>query len=170
MTSRTGNAAWKRVVREVRRLGQETLLPCSLCRGALGPVDYRTRAEADREARETGQWWLIGAHRPLALSVDHIVPHAAGGPDAIENAAVSHAVCNSRAGAKGKKKSKPTAQPVVGSWVPLDDDNGNPLPGRAVPGQRTETHVFVANPTGGRSPGDPGGPPVPPPRRGTPEA
>ena len=159
---RTSQRAWVHVAAEVRRLGRETNAPCSLCRGALGPIDYRTRAEADREAREQGQWWLVGAYRPLALNVDHIVPHSAGGPDTLANAAPSHAACNARAQAKGLRAKRNTqaantpSKPVVGTWQPLDQQ-GSPLPGRAVPGQRTATHVFVA-----ASGGDPGASPLPP--------
>lgn len=140
--SRTATAVWKRVVAEVRKRGRERGLPCHLCRGALGPIDYRTQAEADKEAKAQGAWWLIGAPRPLALSVDHIRPHAAGGTDTLDNAAPSHAVCNSRAGAKGTTRpAKP--QPIVGHWEPLDT-NGARYPGRAIPGTRTPTHIFQA--------------------------
>lgn len=147
---RTSQRAWVRVAGEVRRIGRESGLPCSLCRGALGPIDYRTRAEADRDAREAGEWWLLGAHRPLALHVDHVVPYSAGGTDTLDNAAPTHALCNERAGAKGKRSSsgagaEPRKAAVLGHWKPLDG-RSEPLPGRAVPGQQTSTHVFVAAP------------------------
>jgi 5-methylcytosine-specific restriction endonuclease McrA len=162
VTSRTGTAAWKAVVRQVRQIGRDRGMPCWLCKGVRGPIDYRTQAEADRDARLTGEWWLIGAHRPLGLSVDHVVPHVAGGPDTLENAAPSHVVCNAEAGAKDATKRPTTRQPrqqrVVGHWKPID---GGPqaLPGYDVPGRRTGSHVFVEG--GGGRPGS--APPLSPP-------
>ena len=145
-TTRTATTAWKRVVREVRRIGQEESAPCSLCRGARGPIDYRTQGEADRDARISGEWWLVRAYRPLALDVDHVVPALAGGADTLENAMPSHAVCNREAQAKGVPQHRPTApttpRPVVGHWQPLDGSDGA-LPGYDVPGRRTDSHVFV---------------------------
>lgn len=149
-TSRTGTTAWRKIAAQVRNIGRQNNLPCVLCGGALGPVDYRTTAQADRDARNTGQWWLIGQPRPLALAVDHIVPHAAGGADSLDNTQVTHAVCNQRAGAKGARRARANttapARAVIGHWIPLDsNDDSTPLLGRAVPGQRTRTHIFRAD-------------------------
>jgi hypothetical protein len=155
---RTGTAEWKRIVAQVRRDGAANGWPCALCGGAKGPIDYRTRAQADREAKESGEFWLVGATRPLALAVDHIVPVVAGGTDDLESVQPSHQICNTSAGAKThpKKHARPQAQPVLGVWVPLDG-NGPELAGRAVPGTRTRTHVFRGwgkdrHATGDRSP------------------
>lgn len=153
--SRTATWTWRNIVRQVRVDGRERNLPCHLCRGALGPIDYRTRAEADAESRANGLWWLVGKHLPLSLAVDHIVPHAAGGADTLANAAPAHALCNGRAGAKGPVPTRaggqgrangptPTLKAVSGRWRPLQGQ-GEALAGRAIPGQRTATHVFVAD-------------------------
>lgn len=144
---RTSNKVWKQTVAVVREAGRGAGLPCAICRGALGPIDYRTREEADADARATGEWWLVGAHRPLGLSVDHIVPHAAGGTDTIDNAQQAHAVCNSRAQDKGRTRARRDAaeRPVNGYWKPVDGV-GEPLPGRAIPGAQQGRHVFVAGP------------------------
>lgn len=141
--SRTATATWKRIAATVRAQGRANNTPCHLCHGTLGPIDYRTQGEADKDARRTGEWWLVGVHRPLAFHADHIVAHAAGGADHIEQVAPSHAVCNERAGAKGTQRRKPANKPVTGHWHPLDG-NGPPLPGRATPGQTTATHRFTA--------------------------
>lgn len=131
-----------RTAAEVRKQGRASAAPCALCHGARGPIDYRTQREADRDARAAGEWWLLGVHRPLALAVDHIVPHVAGGSDDITNAAQSHAICNAEAGAKrAPRTTKP--KPVNGYWRPVNG-RGEPLPGRALPGASTSTHVFVA--------------------------
>lgn len=152
--SRTSTKVWRQIVATVREVGRGADLPCGICRGTLGPIDYRTAAEADRQARAAGEWWLIGAYRPLGLSVDHIVPVAAGGADTLENVTGVHNVCNSSAGAKGHRRRRtPENKPAHGYWKPVDG-NGENLPGRAVPGTRRGSFVFVA---------DPGGPPPPPP-------
>jgi 5-methylcytosine-specific restriction endonuclease McrA len=142
--SRTSTKQWRQVAAEVRRNGRALGAACALCGGARGPIDYRTQAEADREARANGEWWLIGAPRPLALHVDHIVPYVAGGQDVLGNAACSHAACNISAGAKGARRAKRASRAVVstGEWRPLSGV-GDALPGRGIAGQRTATHVFV---------------------------
>lgn len=142
--SRTASTAWKRIVRTVRARGRAANTPCHLCRGRLGAIDYRTQGEADAEARAGGRYWEIGAPRPLALDVDHLIPHVAGGRDTLENAAPTHALCNRKAGAKSAvtaRKTKPV--PVTGHWTPITGD-GPALPGRAIAGTRTRTHVFRA--------------------------
>lgn len=142
--SRTASTAWKRIVRIVRERGSKASTPCHLCRGRLGPIDYRTQGEADAEARGGGRYYEIGAPRPLALDVDHLIPHAAGGKDTLENAAPTHSACNRSAGAKGAVTArKMKAQPVTGHWAPISGD-GPALPGRAIAGTRTRTHVFHA--------------------------
>lgn len=122
---RTSVRAWVQVAAEVRRLGKATDAPCALCRGARGPIDYRTQAEADTDARATGEWWLIGGQRPLALHVDHIVPHTAGGPDTMENSQPSHAVCKAQAGAKAARRTRAKPLPALGYWQPISGRAGD---------------------------------------------
>lgn len=142
---RTSTKAWRAVTREVRRHVIDTAAPCALCGGARGPIDTRTRAQADREARAAGAWWLIGARRPLALHVDHVVPFTAGGSDTLANAQPAHAICNEEKGAAGvRRTTTKRKRAVIGSWVP-NNGVGQPLPGRAVPGASTSTHTFVAD-------------------------
>lgn len=138
--SRTTSTQWRRVTRTIREHGRTHNTPCHLCRGALGPIDYRTQAEADRDAEANGQYWLIKQPRPLALDVDHITAHAAGGQDTLDNAAPTHALCNRRAGAKNTpKRVKETT--VTGFWWPKNGEQ-KPLRGRAKPGTQTATHTF----------------------------
>lgn len=148
MQNRTTTWLWRKIAAEVREQGRAIGLPCALCGGARGPIDYRTRAEADRDARAAGEYWLVGAYRPMALDVDHVIPVARGGADTIGNAQQSHAACNREAQAKGMKPKRNAKankpRPVIGRWMPIAG-SGDPLPGRAVPGQRTGTHVFVAD-------------------------
>ncbi|MGL3150660.1 HNH endonuclease [Microbacterium sp. A82] len=142
--SRTATTAWRRIARKVRAQGRAANTPCHLCRGRLGPIDYREQRQADAEARARGEYWLVGQPRPLALDVDHLTPHAAGGKDTLENAAPSHSACNRSAGAKGAtttRKTKPVA--VAGHWTP-NTGTGPRLPGHALPGTRTKTHTFTA--------------------------
>lgn len=142
--SRTGTTQWRKITAIIRAQGRTNNTPCHLCNGARGPIDYRTRAEADRDAKAQGAYWLLGAQRPLALDVDHITPHAQGGHDTLDNAAPTHAICNRSAGAKGAprtKPNKPNLTPVNGYWWPLDGA-GEPLPGRAIEGTQTATHAF----------------------------
>lgn len=144
---RTSTRQWVQVVKIVRQYVIDTGAPCALCMGSRGPIDPRTQSEANRDADLSGQWWLLGANRPLALAVDHIVPHAAGGADTLENAQPSHKICNEIAAAKGhpKRGSKKTnARPVNGYWIALNG-KGKPLNGRAIAGTRTTTHQFIAN-------------------------
>lgn len=144
--SRTTTAVWKRIVRQVRAQGVANGTPCHLCNGARGPIDYRTQAAADRDAQESGQWWLVGAPRPLALHVDHLTPSAAGGEDTLDNVAPSHAWCNQSAGAKGAAPQAPrTRKPrrTAGEWRPMSGQ-GEAYAGMDIPGRRTSTHVFVA--------------------------
>lgn len=138
--SRTSTTAWKRIVRTIREQGRRANTPCHLCHGRLGPIDYRTQGEADTEARTQGHYWEIGQPRPLALDVDHLTPHSAGGQDTLLNAAPSHAVCNRKAGAKQTPR-KATNKPVAGYWWP-NNGRGDPLRGHAKPGAQTRTHTF----------------------------
>lgn len=138
--SRTSTTQWRQVTRKVRTQGKRNNTPCHLCKGKLGPIDYRTQGEADTEARRAGRYWEIGQQRPLALDVDHIISHAAGGTDTVENAAPTHAYCNRKAGAKNTPRVSKT-QPVAGYWHPING-NGRPLRGHAKPGARTSTHIF----------------------------
>lgn len=138
--SRTGTTQWKHVAAQVRADSREGNLPCALCRGAHGPIDYRPQAEADRDARDAGAWWLIGQPRPLAFACDHITPHAAGGTDTLDNAQPAHRACNEQAGAKRTpRRTRP--RPAPGYWEPLNG-NGPKLPGHGTPGQTTATHRF----------------------------
>ncbi|WP_143026160.1 HNH endonuclease [Leucobacter chromiiresistens] len=141
--SRTATTAWRRIAAAVREEGRKHDLPCHLCRGARGPIDYRTQAEADRDARAEGKYWLVRAPRPLAFAADHVIAHAAGGQDSIDNAKPSHRFCNEQAGAKQATPRTRTrqAQAVVGYWF-RNDGQGQPLPGRAIHGSRTATHTF----------------------------
>lgn len=150
--SRTATTQWRRITRIIREQGAAHNTPCHICGGARGPIDYRTQAQADRDAEHNGQYWLIKQPRPLALDVDHITPHAAGGQDTLANAAPTHAVCNRQAGAKSTpKRVKETT--VTGFWWPKNGQT-KPLKGRARPGTQTRTHIFHA---------DPGPHPLPPP-------
>lgn len=144
--SRTTTTTWRKITRVIRAQGRQANLPCAICHGALGPIDYRTQGEADREARAAGRYWELRQPRPLALDVDHITPHVAGGTDTLDNAVQTHAVCNRRAGAKGTKSTARSQQPVNGHWTPKTG-TGPSLPGRAKPGAQTATHVFTAGPT-----------------------
>ncbi|WP_373426950.1 HNH endonuclease [Microbacterium sp. SORGH_AS_0888] len=142
--SRTATRTWRQIARAIREEGRKHNLPCHLCRGALGPIDYRTQAEADRDARADGRWWEIGQPRPLAFHADHIIAHAAGGTDSRENAVQSHAVCNERAGAKQAPRTtrQPRQKATAGLWVPKTNE-GETLAGYAVPGTETPTHIFT---------------------------
>lgn len=139
--SRTATTAWRRVTRAVRAAGRRNNTPCGICHGALGPIDYRTRAEADRDARAAGEYWLIGAPRPLAFAADHVIPHAAGGADSVENAQPTHAICNESAGAKNARP-KQTARPkaVNGYWHKQGEQ---PLFDHAIPGAVRAGWTFV---------------------------
>lgn len=147
--SRTSTTRWRQVTRHIRAEGLANNTPCHLCQGTLGPIDYRTQSQADNDARTSGEYWLIKAPRPLALSVDHLLPHAAGGDDTIDNAAPTHRICNELAGAKGtpraSRNSTATRRPrkTLGTWQPLNGQ-GAALPGFDTPGKRTTTHVFIA--------------------------
>ncbi|MEW1813294.1 HNH endonuclease [Pseudarthrobacter phenanthrenivorans] len=83
-TSRTGTAQWKRVrdqaLAEAREAGLTT---CPLC-GV----------------------WLDWDHsrRPNSPEADHVVPHALGGPDAIENVRVICRLDNGRLGGAVNKR------------------------------------------------------------------
>lgn len=143
--SRTSATRWVRIVAAVRKQGRTAAAPCALCHGARGPIDYRTQGEADRDAREVGEWWLLGAYRPLALAVDHVIPYAAGGTDTMDNTQPTHGVCNAEAGAKTTARKPRREHPQNGFWRPLNGQ-GQPLPGRALHGAHTATHEFVAGP------------------------
>lgn len=142
---RTSGKSWRRVTATVRRHVRDTGAPCALCHGTRGPIDWRTRAQADTEARARGEWWLVGAQRPLSLHVDHIIPFVAGGTDTLDNAQPTHAVCNESKGAGQftRRTTKTKKRAVVGFWI-ARDGNGPKLAGRAVPGSTTTTHIFVA--------------------------
>ena len=77
-TSRTGTGQWKRVRAETIKLARDAdQTRCPLCNTLL---DYDT------------------AYRPDSAEVDHIVAHAKGGRDIIDNARVICRDCNVRRG------------------------------------------------------------------------
>jgi 5-methylcytosine-specific restriction endonuclease McrA len=44
---------------------------------------------------------IVDGRRPLAATIDHIVPLAAGGDDTKANVQLAHRRCNTRKGARG---------------------------------------------------------------------
>ena len=80
-TSRTGTAVWKRVsAQAIRRAQGQGLTHCPVCRVEL---DYDNRKA------------------PNGASVDHVLSHAYGGADHVDNTQVICAECNSRKGKGG---------------------------------------------------------------------
>lgn len=84
-SSRTGTAQWKAIVKIVRAHAIEMgIFKCPLC--------------------GTGLDWLH-SKRPNSAEVDHIIPHAQGGEDSVDNARIICRHCNqSRGGKEGRAK------------------------------------------------------------------
>lgn len=61
-------------------------------------------------ARDNGMCYLCGL--PGANSVDHVIPHAAGGPSTMENLKAAHMACNA------KKRAR------IGSAIPKESRFG----------------------------------------------
>ncbi|WP_425471531.1 HNH endonuclease [Sinomonas susongensis] len=89
-TSRTGTAQWKRVRDQALAEAKDAgLTRCPLCGNGLD--------------------WTRSL-QPNSPEVDHIVPHALGGQDVIENCRVICRLDNQRLGAiAGRSRRKPTA-------------------------------------------------------------
>lgn len=85
VSSRTGTALWKKISAEAIRLAlAEQQFTCPLC-GVF--LDY-TRSR-----------------QPNSPEADHIIPHAAGGEDILENLRIICRRCNQRLGGKyGRSK------------------------------------------------------------------
>lgn len=100
-TSRTGTAQWKAIVVKVRAAALDAgLMRCPRCRNGL-------------------DWEYSG--RPNSVEVDHIIPHAHGGRDAIENCRILCRTCNRQLGGlMGKRKSRPVIEttdlPTATDW------------------------------------------------------
>ena len=85
-SSRTGTALWKRIRQQaIRRARRDGLTNCPDCGVTL---DYHVSGMRN------------------SAEVDHIVPHAQGGADRIDNVRVCCRRCNQSLGAKLPKQSK----------------------------------------------------------------
>lgn len=88
-TSRTGTGKWKNIAKQRRhRAQQEGLTHCPECSTLLDWEQGRT---------------------PSSAEVDHIIPHAHGGPDTLDNTRIVCRRCNQSLGAKqwlNKKKAE----------------------------------------------------------------
>ncbi|WP_074026129.1 HNH endonuclease [Actinomyces ihuae] len=85
VTSRTGTSKWKRVAAQAKRQAQAAgITHCPRCHAVLDYAHGRT---------------------PVSAEADHIVPHALGGKDTIENVQVLCRRCNQSKGAGRVAKS-----------------------------------------------------------------
>ena len=86
-TSRTGTTTWKRIAKQARAQAiEQHLTRCPRCRVGL-------------------DWEYSG--RPNSAEVDHIVPHAQGGPDTLENTRILCRRCNQQLGGAMTKRERP---------------------------------------------------------------
>lgn len=92
-SSRTGTAAWFKVRDERRRLALEQgVYRCPLCKVGLD--------------------WIYSG-RPNSVEIDHIIPHAMGGSDVIENTRAICRHCNASLGGRANKGHSRKPKPVV---------------------------------------------------------
>ncbi|WP_443094831.1 HNH endonuclease [Rothia koreensis] len=95
-TSRTGTRKWLRLVQQARtRALEHDLTQCPLCRT---PLDF-----------------TYPGH-PNSAEADHIIAHAEGGPDTLENIRIICRLCNQRRGgilgASRRAKNRGVIHPV----------------------------------------------------------
>lgn len=89
-TSRTGTAKWKNIRAQALRAAQrDGLTHCPLCRV---PLDYEN------------------CTRPNGAVGDHIVPHAKGGADHIDNVRIICFTCNSKRAGYDRKRARQRAR------------------------------------------------------------
>ncbi|GAA2545761.1 hypothetical protein GCM10009861_01940 [Neomicrococcus aestuarii] len=89
--SRTGTAKWKRVRNEALKEALEVgLFNCPLCRV---PLDWEY------------------SRRPNSPEVDHVIPHAKGGRDSLDNVRVICRLCNQRLGSSTRRDT-PTIEAI----------------------------------------------------------
>ena len=103
-TSRTGTSKWKNVVMRRRHQARaEGLTHCPECHVQLDWEQGRT---------------------PTSAEVDHIIPHAHGGPDSFDNTRIICRKCNQSLGAKQwlnqKKKEVDTANALIQTSTLID--------------------------------------------------
>lgn len=99
-TSRTGTGSWKRIAQKVRATAlDQGLTKCPRCKVQLD--------------------WEY-SRRPNSAEVDHVIAHALGGQDSIENSRILCRRCNQQLGGQVKQEqARRTPKPVM-QTVELD--------------------------------------------------